>query len=193
MYYDSMIAKLIVHGEDRAEAIQRMREGLNAFYIRGVSSSIPFQAALMQHPRFAAAISTPASSRGIPQGLHRRGSAHEDFGFLAAVAAFARRKYIDRAVQISNQARGLGPRSVRTGRCSSATTSSPQADHRPRRHLDQLSRRDGRPQLPARLQLAFRRPAFYRHLQRPTDLPADRADRPRLPHRPQRGDLQRPR
>src|SRR5690554_5867250 len=52
MHYDSMIAKLIVHGRDRAEAIARMRDALNAFVIRGISSNIPFQAALLQHPRF---------------------------------------------------------------------------------------------------------------------------------------------
>ncbi|MEE8616181.1 MAG: acetyl-CoA carboxylase biotin carboxylase subunit, partial [Roseateles sp.] len=37
MFYDSMIAKLIVHGKDRAEAIAKMREALNGFVIRGVS------------------------------------------------------------------------------------------------------------------------------------------------------------
>ena len=53
MHYDSMIAKLIVHGRDRADAIARMREALNAFVIRGISSNIPFQAALLAHPKFA--------------------------------------------------------------------------------------------------------------------------------------------
>ena len=52
MFYDSMIAKLIVHGATRDQAIARMRDALNAFVIRGVASNIPFQAALMQHPRF---------------------------------------------------------------------------------------------------------------------------------------------
>src|SRR5690606_40034476 len=54
MYYDSMIAKLIVHGKDRADAIAKMREALNAFVIRGISSNIPFQAALLAHPKFVA-------------------------------------------------------------------------------------------------------------------------------------------
>ena len=54
MYYDSMIAKLIVHGADRDDAIRRMREALNAFVIRGVSSNIPFQSALLAHPEFVA-------------------------------------------------------------------------------------------------------------------------------------------
>jgi propionyl-CoA carboxylase alpha chain len=52
MYYDSMIAKLIVHGTDRNDAIAKMREALNGFVIRGISSNIPFQAALLAHPRF---------------------------------------------------------------------------------------------------------------------------------------------
>jgi propionyl-CoA carboxylase alpha chain len=52
MYYDSMIAKLIVHGTDRNDAIAKMREALNGFVIRGISSNIPFQAALLAHPKF---------------------------------------------------------------------------------------------------------------------------------------------
>ena len=45
MYYDSMIAKLIVHGKDRLDAITKMRAALNEFVIRGIHSNIPFQAA----------------------------------------------------------------------------------------------------------------------------------------------------
>ncbi|MEG3002882.1 MAG: acetyl-CoA carboxylase biotin carboxylase subunit, partial [Comamonas sp.] len=49
MFYDSMIAKLIVHGKDRNDAIAKMCEALNGFAIRGISSNIPFQAALLAH------------------------------------------------------------------------------------------------------------------------------------------------
>ncbi|MBU6466068.1 MAG: acetyl-CoA carboxylase biotin carboxylase subunit, partial [Burkholderiales bacterium] len=52
MYYDSMIAKLIVHGTDRNDAILKMRAALNGFVIRGISSNIPFQSALLAHPKF---------------------------------------------------------------------------------------------------------------------------------------------
>ena len=41
MFYDSMIAKLIVHGANRDQAIARMRDALNSFVIRGISSNIP--------------------------------------------------------------------------------------------------------------------------------------------------------
>ena len=42
-YYDSLIAKLVVHGEDRSEAMQRMVRALEMFIIEGISTSIPMQ------------------------------------------------------------------------------------------------------------------------------------------------------
>jgi len=53
-YYDSMIAKLIVWGETRDEAIQRMRRALQEYRIIGVQTNLPFHQALFQHPRFIA-------------------------------------------------------------------------------------------------------------------------------------------
>jgi acetyl-CoA carboxylase biotin carboxylase subunit len=51
-FYDSMIAKLIVHGRDRAEAIAKMRLALDTFIIQGVTTTIPFLGTLMNHPKF---------------------------------------------------------------------------------------------------------------------------------------------
>jgi len=42
-YYDSMVAKLVVHGKDRMEAISRMRRALEMFIIEGIKTSIPLQ------------------------------------------------------------------------------------------------------------------------------------------------------
>ena len=114
MHYDSMIAKLICHGDTRQQALERMRDALNAFLIRGVSSNIPFQAALMQHPRFVSGIFTTAFiAEEYPNGFVAADVPHDDPALLAAVAAFARRRYIDRAVQIGGQmgghARKVGP------------------------------------------------------------------------------------
>ena len=112
MHYDSMIAKLICHGDTRQQAVERMRDALNAFLIRGVSSNIPFQAALMQHPRFVSGIFTTAFiAEEYPNGFVAADVPHDDPALLAAVAAFARRRYIDRAVQISGQMGGH-PRKV---------------------------------------------------------------------------------
>jgi propionyl-CoA carboxylase alpha chain len=111
MYYDSMIAKLIVHGRDRAEAINRMREALNAFVIRGVSSNIPFQAALLAHPRFVAGdFDTGFIAAHWPKGFRADDVPHEDPDFLIAMAAGAYRRYLDRAAGISGQMEGHGVR-----------------------------------------------------------------------------------
>jgi acetyl-CoA carboxylase biotin carboxylase subunit len=51
-YYDSMIAKLIVHGRDRTEAIAKMKLALETFVVEGVTTTIPFLGTLMSHPGF---------------------------------------------------------------------------------------------------------------------------------------------
>ncbi|ASS98901.1 MULTISPECIES: acetyl-CoA carboxylase biotin carboxylase subunit [Geobacillus] len=51
-YYDSMIAKLIVHAPTRAEAIARMRRALSEFIIEGIHTTIPFHIKLMEHEKF---------------------------------------------------------------------------------------------------------------------------------------------
>jgi acetyl-CoA carboxylase biotin carboxylase subunit len=53
-YYDSLIAKLIVHGRDREEAISRMRRALEMFVIEGVKTSIPLHRKILADPDFAA-------------------------------------------------------------------------------------------------------------------------------------------
>jgi propionyl-CoA carboxylase alpha chain len=109
MFYDSMIAKLIVHGKDRQQAIRRMRDALNAFVIRGISSNIPFQAALLQHPRFCSGnFNTGFIAEEYPRGFDASMVPHDDPALLAAVATFARMRYIDRAVQITGQLAGHG-------------------------------------------------------------------------------------
>ncbi len=53
-YYDSLIAKLIVHGNTREEALVRMRHALESFIIEGVTTTIPFLRRVIEHPDFAA-------------------------------------------------------------------------------------------------------------------------------------------
>jgi len=109
MYYDSMIAKLIVHGKDRMEAIAKMREALNGFVIRGVSSNIPFQAALLAHPKFVAGdFNTGFIAENYGKGFRAEDVPHDDPDFLLAVAAAAYRRYRERAAGISGQLAGHG-------------------------------------------------------------------------------------
>ena len=51
-YYDSMIAKLIVHAPSRAEAINKMKRALSEFVIEGIHTTIPFHSKLLQHEQF---------------------------------------------------------------------------------------------------------------------------------------------
>jgi len=107
MYYDSMIAKLVAHGATRDQAIARMRDALNAFVIRGVSTNIPFQAALMQHPRFVAGrFNTGFIAEEYPQGFRSEDVPHDDPVLLVCVAAVLHRRYMDRAAGITGQLRG---------------------------------------------------------------------------------------
>lgn len=54
-YYDPMIAKLIVRGEDRAQALRRMADALAQYQVVGVSTNLEFLHRLVTHPAFAAA------------------------------------------------------------------------------------------------------------------------------------------
>ncbi|MCG3089037.1 acetyl-CoA carboxylase biotin carboxylase subunit [Sporosarcina cyprini] len=51
-FYDSMVAKLIVHGDTREEAVARMKRALGEFIIEGVNTTIPFHSNLMDHEVF---------------------------------------------------------------------------------------------------------------------------------------------
>ena len=107
MFYDSMIAKLIVHGKDRNDAIAKMREALNGFVIRGISSNIPFQAALLAHPRFVSGdFNTGFIAEQYSKGFRAEDVPHDDHDFLAALAAFVRRKSRQRAANLSGQLPG---------------------------------------------------------------------------------------
>ena len=107
MYYDSMIAKLIVHGKDRAAAIDKMRDALNNFVIRGIHSNVPFQAALLQHPRFVSGdFTTGFIAEEYPQGFKKDSVQPADPNRLAALAAFMRYRYLEHIKLIDGQLAG---------------------------------------------------------------------------------------
>lgn len=51
-YYDSMLAKLIVHGENRQEAILKMRSALGEVIIEGIQTNVDYQYEILHHPDF---------------------------------------------------------------------------------------------------------------------------------------------
>jgi acetyl-CoA carboxylase biotin carboxylase subunit len=54
-YYDSLVAKLIVHGRDRPEALMRLRRTLDEMAISGISTTVPLHQRLVDDPSFARA------------------------------------------------------------------------------------------------------------------------------------------
>ncbi|WP_018715680.1 acetyl-CoA carboxylase biotin carboxylase subunit [Brachymonas chironomi] len=104
MFYDSMIAKLIVHGKDRNDAIARMREALNGFVIKGVQSNIPFQAALLAHPKFISGdFNTGFIAENYADGFRAEDVPHSDPYFLMALAARLNMYYRNRAQDLQGK------------------------------------------------------------------------------------------
>jgi acetyl-CoA carboxylase biotin carboxylase subunit len=67
-YYDSMIAKIIVHGRDRQEAIARMRRVLDMTVIEGIKTSVPLHQRILAEPDFQAGrLSTGFMDRFMPK------------------------------------------------------------------------------------------------------------------------------
>ncbi|MES3014048.1 MAG: acetyl/propionyl/methylcrotonyl-CoA carboxylase subunit alpha [Pseudomonadota bacterium] len=107
MFYDSMICKLIACGTDRTDAIAKMRDALDAFVIQGISSNIPFQAALLAHPKFVAGdFNTGFIAENYPKGFTRASVTHDDPNFLLALAVATNRRVLARSAGISGQLPG---------------------------------------------------------------------------------------
>ncbi|MEN9886862.1 MAG: Acetyl-/propionyl-coenzyme carboxylase alpha chain [Pseudomonadota bacterium] len=142
MYYDSMIAKLIVHGKDRNDAIAKMREALNGFVIRGISSNIPFQAALLAHPDFVSGnFNTGFIAQHYAGGFRAEDVPHDDEAFLVALAAFVRRKSRERATGISGQLPGYG---VKVGQDYTVIAMASDGQHRYHGvHVDEFAGESG--------------------------------------------------
>ena len=93
IYYDPMIAKLVAYGDDRGQAIERMRRALDGFYVSGLRSNIAFLAAIARSERFAAgALSTEFIAEEFPNGFVPPGEETEaDRTILVAAVLAAQR------------------------------------------------------------------------------------------------------
>ena len=75
-HYDSLLAKVIVHGRDRTEALARMGQALDSFILEGVTTTIPFLSRVIRNPEFVAGDIDTKFLERHPQLL--RSPAHED-------------------------------------------------------------------------------------------------------------------
>ena len=86
IYYDNMFAKLIVWGENRAQAIQRMIEAINQFEIKGIPTTLDFGRFVMQHPKF---IEGDFDTNFISNYYTPEGIKEQDQSLLEAAALFS--------------------------------------------------------------------------------------------------------
>ena len=99
-YYDPMIAKLIVWGETRAQAILRMRRALEEYRIVGVRTNIPFHQTLMDSHRF---MGGQFDTRFVEERFSMKSSsdaASSDAEIAAVLATLVAHKQTERSAQI---------------------------------------------------------------------------------------------
>ncbi len=107
VHYDPMIAKVIAWGSKRNDAIATLRDGLDAFLIRGIAHNIAFLSALVSHPRFISGkLSTNFIDEEYGQGFNPQDLAAADSLVLILAAASIHRAYQERAAAISGQVPG---------------------------------------------------------------------------------------
>jgi len=85
-FYDPLMAKLIVHGRTRSDAVRRMRQSVNAFEVRGIHTNLPFHRALLSEPHFVRGQlwTTMVADLRIAERLRSRGPWEERVASLAA-------------------------------------------------------------------------------------------------------------
>ena len=83
-YFDSMIAKIIIHGNDRKDAIEKTLHALNEFSLIGLKTTVPFCKVVLQHPDFVEATYT---TRWVDQVYVPEMLENEDDEMIGALAA----------------------------------------------------------------------------------------------------------
>jgi 3-methylcrotonyl-CoA carboxylase alpha subunit len=97
-YYDPMIAKLIVWGSNRNEALRRLVSALNDFRVAGVHNNIDFLRSIANHPQFQRAeLSTSFIERYQHQLVADTSHLHDDYATIAALAELVQSQQCDKA------------------------------------------------------------------------------------------------
>ncbi len=92
IFYDPLLAKLIVHGQTRAEAIQRMKEAIDQYEVEGVATTLPFGRFVMDHPAFVEG----QFDTGFIAKYYTAEALHQKYAAAASVAArLALRLYLE--------------------------------------------------------------------------------------------------
>jgi len=104
IYYDPLICKLITHGSDRDQALDRMRDALDRYVIRGVSHNIPLLRDIVVEDRFRSGnITTKYLYETYPEGFRGTSLNANEEQELAAVAAALYARHMGRSHKILNE------------------------------------------------------------------------------------------
>jgi len=104
MYYDPMIAKLCTWGHTRLEAIEGMRNALDAFEVEGIGHNLPFLSAVMDHPKFVSGdITTAFIAEEYPDGFGGVTLSEDSLRRIAASAAAMHRVAEIRRTRVSGR------------------------------------------------------------------------------------------
>jgi len=88
IFYDPMISKLITYGFDRNQAIEKMSNALDSYYIRGVKNNISFLSALIIHPRFRSGnLTTNFINEEYPEGFSANVLSQADMAVFVVTAS----------------------------------------------------------------------------------------------------------
>ena len=99
VHYDPMIAKVIAHGPDRGAATAKLRQALDAYYVRGINHNGAFLSALLAHPRFQEGrLSTNFIAEEFPEGFKADRLDARTRRCLVFAAAVLQRRLAERAL-----------------------------------------------------------------------------------------------
>ncbi len=108
MFYDPMVAKVIAHGATRDQAIDRLRDGLDGYYVRGILHNIGFLTEVLGHARFREGrLSTGFIAEEFSEGYGGAALTPDALKVIVAVAGTVQHRLQERAMKISGQARGI--------------------------------------------------------------------------------------
>lgn len=108
IYYDPLISKLITYAPTRAEAIDRMRDALDTYVIRGVTSNVCFLRALMDHPKWLSGdITTAFIEEEYPDGFKGIDLTTHDHQVLVSSAVLNRVRQMSTQLSINGQQSGF--------------------------------------------------------------------------------------
>ncbi|CDW57841.1 Propionyl-CoA carboxylase alpha chain, mitochondr ial [Trichuris trichiura] len=112
IYYDPLICKLVTHGKDREQAMNRMRDALDEYVIRGVTNNIPLLRDIMTEERYRSGnITTKYLFETYPEGFRGIKLSNSETLCLAAVASALFCHHYLRAIRFLNTGRELFSRS----------------------------------------------------------------------------------